>query len=123
MPSVSESSDVELVAQLRRHAAWDGDDERLKETILSTRFFVQAPEQPGFLAVPTPGGPLITVFTTERRLARHAGAVRWFCTTGADLMATAPVGHRFMIDPGSIHAVVVDPDLRVSDLSAFTPAV
>jgi hypothetical protein len=41
----------------------------------------------------------------------HAGAVRWFSTTGADLISLAPVGRRFVIDPGSAHEVVVDPDV------------
>ena len=124
MQSVSASSDVELVVQLHRHAAGYGSGERLRETILSTRFFAQAPEQPGFLALPAPGGPLIAVFTTEHRLARHAGAVRWFSTTGADLMSMAPVGHRFIIDPGSPHAIVIDPDVfvRATDGGALPDA-
>jgi hypothetical protein len=102
---------VELVNQLRLHGAGVISDQRLREAILSSRFFAQAPEQPGFLAVPGSTGAVIPVFTSERALARHAGAVRWFSTTGADLMSLAPVGHRFVIDPGSAHEVVVDPDV------------
>jgi hypothetical protein len=86
--------------------------------MLSSRFFVQAPEHHGFLAFPTVTGPLIPVFTSRVRLTRHAGAVRWFSTTGADLVSLAPVGHRFVIDPGSSHEIVVDPGAVVSAGSA-----
>ncbi len=111
MHSVVTSPDVELVTHLRLHAAGGCGDEQLIRTLLSSWFFTQAPEQPGFLASPTSTGPVIPVFTSERALARHAGAVQWFSTTGADLVSLAPVGHRFVIDPGSPHEIVVDPEV------------
>lgn len=109
MHTLNALCDVEFVAQLRLHAAGHIDDERLKQAILRTRFFAQAPEHPGFVVTATSAGPLIPVFTTQLGLARHAGAVRWFSTTGADMMSLAPVGHRFVIDPGTQHGIVVDP--------------
>lgn len=113
--------ETDLITQIQLHAAGRCDDEQLKRTILSTRFFAQAPDHPGFLATPTPAGPAIPVFTSEVRLARHAGAVRWFATTGLDLMSLAPVGHRFVVDPGAPHQIVIDPDVfttTVADSSA-----
>ena len=109
MRSAGSRIDTEIVEQLRLHATGRSGDEQPMNTMLSSRFFVQAPEYPGFLACPAPGGPLIPVFTSQRRLARHAGEVRWFSITGADLVSMAPVGHRFVIDPGSSHEALVDP--------------
>jgi hypothetical protein len=100
---------VDFVLQLRLHASGHGDGERLLKAFLEATFYCQAPEHPGFLAVPTDRGPVISVFTTEAALAGHAGACRWFSTSGADLVSLAPVGHRFVIDPGSPHQVLVDP--------------
>mgnify|MGYP000517757444 CR=1 FL=1 len=108
-------SDVELITQLRLHTARCGDHEELRRVMLSSRFFAQAPEHSGFLACPTAAGPLIPVFTSLLRLARHAGAVGWFSTSGAELISLAPVGHRFVIDPGSSHEVVLDPDVFLTD--------
>lgn len=112
---------VDLITQIRLHAAGQSGDEQLRQAILSTRFFAQAPDNPGFLADPNPAGPVIPVFTSEARLAHHAGAVRWFATTGLDLMSLAPVGHRFVVDPGAPHQIVIDPDVfasTVADASA-----
>lgn len=109
MQFLSVSPTLDIVGHLQLHAAGHRDDERLKRLILCARFYAQAPEHPGFVASPTPTGPVIAVFTSERRLAGHAGAVRCFSTTGADLVSRAPVGHCFVIDPGTPHEFVVDP--------------
>lgn len=101
----------DLITPMLLDAAGRFDDEELKRAILATRFFAQAPHHPGFLASSTPDGPVIPVFTSLARLARHAGDVRWFATTGLDLMSLAPVGHRFVIDPGAPHEIVIDPDV------------
>ncbi len=111
MHALNQPIDLELARRIRLHAVGTCDDESLKQTILATRFFAQAPDQPGFLATPTPTGPVIPVFTSVTRLARHAGAVRWFATTGLDLIWLAPVGHRFVVDPGSPHEIVIDPEV------------
>ncbi len=112
-----EPFEVDLITQIRLHTAGQCDLEQLKQAILSTRFIAQAPDHPGFLASPTPAGPVIPVFTSEARLARHAGAVRWFATTGLDLISLAPVGHRFVVDPGTPHQIVVDPDVFTSTVA------
>jgi hypothetical protein len=100
---------ADFVIQLRLHASGRGDDDRLFTAFLEAAFYCQAPEHPGFLAIPTRHGPMIPAFTSEGALASHAGASRWFSTSGADLVSLAPVGHRFVIDPGTPHQVVVDP--------------
>lgn len=102
----------------RRHVSGVGDPDTLFEELLSTTFFCEAAENPGFLATPSPIGPLIAVFTTEEALTRHAGACRWFSTSGSDLLALAPVGHRFVIDPGSGHELLLDPEDLFECLSA-----
>lgn len=99
----------DFALQVRLHAAGLGDEDRLQRAFQEATFYCQAPENPGFLATPTPSGSVIPVFTSERALARHAGACRWFSTSGADLLALAPVGHRFVVDPGSHRELVVDP--------------
>ncbi len=90
----------------------------LRHRILTSRFFAQAPEHPGFLATPTPTGPVIPIFTSKALLVRHAGAVRWFSTTGADLVALAPVGHRFVVDPGAPNEMVIDPNVFLSAVTS-----
>lgn len=99
----------DFAVQVRLHASGLGDPRTLLEALLAAKFFCQAGELPGFLATPSPAGPLIAAFTSEAAMARHAGACRWFSTSGSDLLALAPVGHRFVIDPGSTHQLVVDP--------------
>ncbi len=95
--------------QIRLHASGLGDSDRLWRAFLDATFYCQAPRHPGFLATFTPTGPVIAVFTSENGLARHCGACRWFSPSGADLLALAPVGHRFVIDPGTRHQLIVDP--------------
>lgn len=99
----------DFALQVRLHAAGLGDTDRLKRAFQDATFYCQAPENPGFLATPTRSGYLIAVFTSERALARHVGVCRWFSTSGADLLALAPVGHRFVVDPDSRHELLVDP--------------
>lgn len=109
----------DFVDQARHHASGFGDPDTLLEALLSATFFCEAGETPGFLASPSPSGPLIAVFTTEAALARYAGACRWFSTSGSDLLALAPVGHRFVVDPGSGHQVIVDPEVLIERLSGL----
>ena len=98
-----------FIRHLHLHASGRQDDEALLTAFLESAFFCQAPKHPGFLAVATSQGPLIAAYTSEIELARHAGACRWFTATGGDLVSLAPVGHRFVVDPGSPHQLVVDP--------------
>lgn len=96
-----------------------GDHQTLFESFLSMNFFCQAGENPGFLATQTPEGPIIPVFTSGAALARYAGACRWFSMSGADLVALAPVGHRFAIDSGSPHELIIDPAGRFERMIRF----
>lgn len=107
--------------QVRLHAAGFGDPGTLLEALLAATFFCQAGENPGFLATPSTWGPLIAVFTSEAALARSLGACRWFSTSGSDLLALAPVGHRFVIDPGSRHELVIDPAAAIRAASCPVP--
>ena len=115
------SVDHRFLTELHLHMSGHGDRRRLFDSFLGEVFFCEAPINPGFIATPTPGGPLIPVFTSEAGLARLSGACRWFSTTGADLAALAPVGHRFVVDPGSPHQVVMDPKVLLEHVSR--PAV
>lgn len=115
------SVDHGFLSELRLHLSGQGDHRRLLDSFLDEVFFCEGPTHPGFLATPTAHGPLIPVFTSEATLAQMSGACRWFSTTGADLAALAPVGHRFVVDPGSPHQVVVDPKVLLEHVSG--PAV
>ena len=106
-----------FVTALRQHAARRLTDEGLLYAFLESVFFCQAPQHPGFLAVPARRGPVIGVYTSETELARHAGPCRWFSSTGADLVALAPVGHLFVVDPGAPHEVLVDPSIFIERVS------
>ena len=97
------------MAQVRMRATGFGSHSELLNAFLEMTFFAQAPEHPGFLATPTPSGPVIAVFTSQQGLALHAGACRWFSTIGADLLQLVPIGHRFVIDPGTAGQLVLDP--------------
>lgn len=110
-------SDHGFLSQLRLHTSGGGDRRTLLDSFLGATFFCEAPTHPGFLATPTARGPLIAVFTSQAILVRVSGASRWFSVTGADLAALAPVGHRFIVDPGSSHQVVVDPKVLLEDVS------
>jgi hypothetical protein len=106
---MGDANHLDFAFQVRLNASGFGDADSLWRAFLEATFYCQAPQHPGFLATQTPVGPVIAVFTSETGLTRHCGPCRWFSTSGADLLATAPVGHRFVIDPGSRHQLVVDP--------------
>lgn len=98
---------------IRSHSQGGIDDRGLLQGFLDATFYAQAPEHPGFLAVNHASGPLIPIWTSDRLLSGSVGACRWFSTDGADLVANAPVAHRFVVDPGTPHALLVDPDVFI----------
>ena len=106
-----------FVRHIRLHASGRQDAESLLTAFAESTFFCRAPKHPGFLAVATSQGPLIAAYTSEISLARHAGACRWFTATGGDLVSLAPVRHRFIVDPGSQHQLVVDPAVFLDRVS------
>jgi hypothetical protein len=73
---------------------------------LAATVFLEAPQRPGIMVVPTPRGPVTPVFSELALLAQERGAVAWFSTTGADLLALAPDAD-FLLDPGTDHAVIL----------------
>jgi hypothetical protein len=73
---------------------------------LGATVFLEAPERPGIMIVPTPRGPVTPVFSELSLLAQERGAVAWFATTGTDLLAMAPDAD-FLLDPGTDHAVIL----------------
>lgn len=104
------TNSIEVQSDSRsQHLGSSGGNE-LEKWIASTRFFAQAPEYPGFLATPSATGPVIPIFTSLALLARHAGPVRWRSTTGAEMIGLTPVGHRFVVDPGTPGEIVLDPN-------------
>lgn len=80
--------------------------ERLLRIFLESTVFLEAPERPGVMVVPTPRGPVTPVFSGLDLLARERGGVAWFSTTGADLMALAP-DTDLLLDPGTEYAVLL----------------
>ena len=89
-----------------RDARGPGGAQRLLDALLAAQLFLEAPERPGVMVVPTPAGPLTPVFSDLGLLAGQRGDVRWFSTTGADLLGLAP-GADLLLDPGTDHAVVL----------------
>lgn len=70
----------------------------LHEAFLAANVFCEAGEQPGFVAVGSPGAGLVPVFSSERELLRARGPVRWFATTGADVLGLMPEGYDVVLD-------------------------
>lgn len=89
------------------------------EAFLRARVFCQAtepPAHPGVLALGGPGNGVVPVFSSLEELGRFRAArdetgepVRWFATSGADLLGLVPDGYGVLVDPGSDHAVLLHP--------------
>ncbi|WP_443261226.1 SseB family protein [Streptomyces sp. SDT5-1] len=86
----------------------------IREALLRGRWYFQRGEQPGFLAVAGPEGPLVAAFSSVAELARYAGACEWFSTLGEDLMTLLPEDHGLVVDlagraPQLLPAELLDP--------------
>jgi hypothetical protein len=79
-------------------AAGRATPQGLHDAFVSATVFCEAGDRPGFVAVGPPGDGFIPVFTSDRELARARGAVRWFSTTGADLLGLVPDGYDLILD-------------------------
>ena len=103
------STESDFLSQARLHASGLGRSDAFWRAFLESTFHCVAARHSGFLATSTPTGPVVAVLSSERELARHGGGGRSFSVSGADLLAFTPVGHRFVVDPGSAHQFVIDP--------------
>ncbi|MEV4095601.1 SseB family protein [Streptosporangium saharense] len=99
-------------------------DQQDREAFASTRFYCQATESPGTLALGDPGAGVVPVFTSLDGLTAYVTArgevedARWFSTLGADLLTLLPTGYGLLIDPGTGHATVLTPRDRGLSRSA-----
>ena len=94
------------LASAARGSGTPGSAERVLRAFLEATVFLEAPERPGVMVVPTPRGPVTPVFSALELLAQERGGVAWFSTTGTDLLALAPDAD-FLLDPGTDHAVLL----------------
>jgi hypothetical protein len=79
-------------------AAGRATAEEFHEAFLAATVFCERGETPGFVAVGSPGAGLVPVFSSERELLRARGPVRWFATTGADVLGLLPEGYDVVLD-------------------------
>jgi SseB protein N-terminal domain len=93
-----EPSDRSLGEVALAFAAGEADAHAVHEAFLRATLWCEAGDQPGFQALGTPGAGMVPVFTSETELARARGAVRWFSTTGADLLDLLPEHYDVVVD-------------------------
>jgi hypothetical protein len=74
------------------------DSARLHEVFLDATVFCERGDDPGFRALGVPDAGVIPVFSSVEQLALARGAVAWFSTTGADLLAQLPAGYDLVLD-------------------------
>jgi hypothetical protein len=72
----------------------------LHEALLATTVYCERGERPGFLALGTPGGGVVPVYSSPEQLALARGTVDWFAMTGADLLTELPDGYDLLLDMG-----------------------
>lgn len=82
----------------RELLAGSATPQELHAAFLAATVFCEAGEQPGFTAVGPPGAGLVPVFSSEQELLRARGLVRWFATTGVDLIGLLPDGYEVLLD-------------------------
>ena len=68
------------------------------DTFLTSRVYCEAGEEPGFVAVGSPPGGLIPIFSSEKELVVARGAVAWFSMMGADLLSLVPASYDLLLD-------------------------
>lgn len=111
MVSAEEAGAPRLVEALGRMVSGEGGAREAFEVFLDTRVYCLATEKPGVHAIGASGAGAVPVFTSLEVLARYRVArgeiteVRWFSTTGEDLLGLLPKGYAVLIDPGTDHAV------------------
>lgn len=100
-------ADLQAIAQ--RWLDGSATSEELLRSFLAATLFLQATEQPGFMAIGEPPEGLVPVWTTEAELARSLGAAAWFSTNGADLLDLLPPGYDLLLDPDGDSALRLRP--------------
>jgi hypothetical protein len=78
----------------RAFGAGEADAQAVYERFLGARFWCEAGDRPGVQAL----AGVVPAFTSEAELAAARGAVRWFSTTGADLLDLVPRGYQLVVD-------------------------
>ncbi|MCZ2525919.1 SseB family protein [Streptomyces sp. HB2AG] len=73
--------------------------QELLDVWLGATVFCQRPDRPGMWVAETEDGPVVGVCSSLEELARFAGVVEWFSTTGADLLSLLPPGVDIVLDP------------------------
>lgn len=97
-----------LVEAASRVLAGEGTPQQLLEAFLAAQVFCEAPPLPGVVPARTPDGrDVVCVHSSPAQLAAARGPVRWFATTGLDLLDQLPAGHDLLLDPASPHAVLL----------------
>lgn len=71
----------------------------LHRVLLTATLWCEAPESPGFVAQGRPPQAVVAIYSSPEQLAAHRGPVRWFSTTGADLLGLMPAGYDLVLDP------------------------
>lgn len=97
-PNHAQRAECSLAEVAADVASGRASPHELHEVFLAARVFCEAGEQPGFVVVGPPGKRLIPVFSSEHELIRARGPVRWFATTGVDLIGLLPDGYDIGLD-------------------------
>lgn len=79
-------------------AAGTATPAELHAAFLAAEVFCEGGTTVGFRALGTPGAGVIPVFTSLDQLALARGPVRWFSTTGDDLLGLLPAGYDLLLD-------------------------
>ena len=107
-----EAAPSRLAEAARGYAEGTSSAEELEAAFESARVYCRAATETGpcFLAV----DDLVPVFSSEEELARYAvargeaeGIVRWFSTSGRDVLDLLPEGYGVALDPAGAHPLVL----------------
>lgn len=82
----------------RAFDAGEVDAHAVHDAFLQSRFWCEAGDRPGLQALGAPGAGVVPAFTSEAELVRARGAVRWFSTTGGDLLDLLPDRYELVVD-------------------------
>jgi hypothetical protein len=101
-----------LAEAARGYAEGTSSSDELEAAFESARVYCRAASEtrPCFLAV----DDLVPVFSSEEELARYAvargeaeGVVRWFSTTGREVLDLLPDGYGVALDPAGAYPLVL----------------
>ena len=98
-----------LADTARDVASGVADSRRLHEAFLAATVYCERGAEPGFRALGLPEAGVVPVFSSVEQLALARGAVAWFSTTGADLLAQLPSGYDLVLDIAGEHPLRLRP--------------